>query len=190
MSSQTENRKILLGVSGSIAAYKSAELARIFVSRGYQVRTVMTSSAQEFVKPLTLESVTGNRVATSFWEDAASRDIEHIELADWADVVLVAPATADFIAKLANGIAESPLLAVALATKAKILIAPAMNVNMFEHVATQENIAKLKARGVSFIEPDEGALACGWNGSGRLADPWDIFYETRAALSTARLCWT
>jgi len=179
----SENRNIVLGVTGSIAAYKAPELARLLVSRGYAVRCVMTKSAKEFIGPLTLQSVTNQPVMSDFWEGAESTNIEHIELADWANVVVVAPATADIIAKMANGFAESPLLATLLATKAPILLAPAMNVNMFEHAATQQNIKTLHARGVHFVDPEEGALACGWNGTGRLADPNQIFYHIRRLVS-------
>jgi phosphopantothenoylcysteine decarboxylase/phosphopantothenate--cysteine ligase len=177
-----EKRNILLGVTGSIAAYKSVELARMFVSRGYEVRVVMSNAATKFVAPLTFQSVTGKAVMTDMWENNSPENIEHIESADWADVFVVAPATADFIAKLRYGHADSHILATALATKAPILLAPAMNVNMYENIATQENIEVLKKRGVSFVDPEEGALACGWNGQGRLADLWDIFYHTRRAL--------
>jgi phosphopantothenoylcysteine decarboxylase/phosphopantothenate--cysteine ligase len=179
--SPAEKRKILLGVCGSIAAYKSAELARLLVSRGYEVRVVMTPAATEFIAPLTLQSVTGYPVTTTFWEESAQ--IGHIQLADWADAMVVAPATADTIAKLVAGIADTPLLAMALATKAPLLLAPAMNVNMFEHPATQENIAVLRKRGVAFVEPEEGALACGWNGTGRLASPEEIFHHVRRVVS-------
>ena len=178
----SEKRKIVLGVTGSIAAYKAAEIARLLVTWGNEVRCVMTDSAQEFITPLTMQSVTGNEVMTDFWE-SESPEIGHIEIADWADVVVIAPATADFIAKLTAGFSDSPLLAVALATRAPVLVAPAMNVNMFEHPKTKENIATLRARGISFVDPEEGALACGWNGTGRLAEPMEIFYHTRRLIS-------
>jgi phosphopantothenoylcysteine decarboxylase/phosphopantothenate--cysteine ligase len=178
----TEKRKVLLGVTGSIAAYKSAELARLFVSWGYEVRCVLTDSAQQFITPVTMQAVTGNTVITDFWSSEAS-GTGHIEAASWADVVVIAPATADFIAKLSSGFADSPLLAICLATKAPILVAPAMNVNMYEHALTQKNIAALIAQGVSFAHPEVGALACGWNGTGRLAEPMEIFYQTRRLIS-------
>lgn len=183
MSDLPEKRNVVLGITGSIAAYKSAELARIFVSRGYEVRCIMTGSAQKFITPLTLQSVTGKAVTTDFWETSDVEAIEHIDVADWADVLLIAPATADVIAKLTAGFADTPLLAVALATKAPIVVAPAMNVNMYEHERTQENIKILRERGIQFVDPEEGALACGWNGAGRLADPWEVFYHVRRALS-------
>lgn len=179
----TEKRRVVLGVTGSIAAYKAAELARLMVSWGYEVRVVMTPSAEEFITPMTLGAVTGHPVTTGFWDASEAGGIGHIQLADWAQLLVIAPATADFIAKLAAGFADSPLLAIALATKAPLLLAPAMNVNMLEHQKTQENIAALKARGVLFSDPGHGALACGWNGAGRLAEPAQIFYHVRRALS-------
>ena len=183
----SEKRNVLLGVTGSIAAYKAVEYARLLVSRGYEVRVILTGSAQKFVTPLTFQSVTGKPVITDLWESHSAENIEHIEVADWADVFVIAPATADAIAKLASGHADSPLLASALATKAPLVIAPAMNVNMYDHPATKENIETLRRRGVSFVDPEEGALACGWNGAGRLADIWDIFYHTRRALTVKDL---
>lgn len=180
---EMERRNVLLGVTGSIAAYKAVEFARLLVSRGYEVRVVMSSSAQKFVTPLTFQSVTGNPVVTDLWEPHSSDKIEHIEIADWADVFVIAPATADVIAKITYGHADSAILAAALATKAPLVMAPAMNVHMYEHPATNENIKLLKSRGVFFVDPEEGALACGWNGAGRLADIWDIFYHTRRALT-------
>jgi phosphopantothenoylcysteine decarboxylase/phosphopantothenate--cysteine ligase len=180
----TEKRRVVLGITGSIAAYKAAELARLMVSWGYEVRCIMTPSAQEFITPMTIGAVTGNAVTTEFWDSSEAAGIGHIQLADWAQLLVIAPATADCIAKLANGFADSPLTAVALATKAPILIAPAMNVNMLDHPKTQENIAALRSRGVRFVDPGEGALACGWNGAGRLAEPYEIFYHVRRALSS------
>lgn len=182
--SRVVKRRIVLGVTGSIAAYKAAEIARCFVKRGYTVRVVMSDSAQKFISALTFESITGQPVATSFWEETKPGAIGHIALADWADAVVVAPASADFIAKASFGFAESPLLAVLLATKAPVIMAPAMNVHMYENAATQENIAKLTARGVTFVEPDSGDLACGWKGRGRLAEASEIFAQTRRALSS------
>jgi phosphopantothenoylcysteine decarboxylase/phosphopantothenate--cysteine ligase len=145
----------------------------------------MTDSAAQFITPLTFESITGRPVTRSFWNETQPGSIGHIALADWADVVLVAPASADFLAKLAHGFSDCPLLAIALATKAPIVVAPAMNVNMFTNTQTQANIAHLKGRGVAFIEPDSGPLACGWEGKGRLAHHREIFFHVRRAL-TAR----
>lgn len=185
--SKVFKRRIVLGVTGSIAAYKAAEVARHFVKRGYTVRVVMTEAAQKFISSLTFESITGQPVATSFWDETKPGAIGHIALADWADAVVVAPASADFIAKASFGFAESPLLAVLLATKAPVIMAPAMNVNMYEHAATQDNIEKLRGRGVLFVEPDSGDLACGWKGRGRLAEATEIFAQTRRALSNQDL---
>lgn len=174
--------RIVLGVTGSIAAYKAAEIARYLMKRGCVVRVVMTDSAEKFISPLTFESITQQPVLRTFWEETQPGAIGHIALADWADAVVVAPASADFIAKAAFGFAESPLLAVLLATKAPVVMAPAMNVNMYEHPQTQENIDHLAARGVTFVEPDSGDLACGWKGRGRLAEASEIYFETRRAL--------
>jgi phosphopantothenoylcysteine decarboxylase/phosphopantothenate--cysteine ligase len=183
MSEMSEKRRIVLGVTGSIAAYKSAELARYFVTRGYEVQVVMTDSAREFITPLTFESITGKPVTTGFWEETKPGAIGHIALADWADILVVAPASADFLAKLAHGFSDSALLAVALATKAPILVAPAMNVNMYDHPQTQDNIEHLRKRGVLVVDPEDGELACGWSGKGRLANHREIFWHTRRALS-------
>ena len=182
MSENAEKRRIVLGITGSIAAYKSAELARIYLSRGYEVRVIMTESAQKFISPLLMQCLTGKPVMTGMWDGDGS-GISHIDLASWGDVLVVAPATADFISKLRYGMADSSLLAVALASKVPVLVAPAMNVNMYENVATQENISILRERGISFVGPDEGDLACGWTGAGRLSEPWEIFYHTRKMLS-------
>ncbi len=183
MSDLLAKNKVLLGITGSIAAYKSAEIARLFTKRGFEVRVVMTPSATEFITPLTMQSVTGHPVSVGFWEEMSPGTIGHIELADWADTILIAPATADFIAKLEAGMADTALHAICLASKAPILLAPAMNVNMYQHPKTQENISRLRERGIEIIDPEHGALACGWNGDGRLAIPWDIFRATLRRLS-------
>lgn len=180
----TEKRHVLLGITGSIAAYKSAELGRQLVSWGYELRVAMTEGGEKFITPITMSTISGRPVVTSFWDGAEDDGIGHIELADWTDVLVVAPATADFMAKLAAGIADSPLLAMALATKSPVLLAPAMNVNMLEHPATQNNIEILRRRGVAFVEPEEGMLACGWRGSGRMANPHEIFVHVRRILSS------
>ncbi len=183
MSDLSERRKVLLCITGSIAAYKSAELARLLISRGYELRVIMTQSAQQFITATTFQAITGQVAVTDFWDNSETTNIGHIHLADWADVMVIAPASADSIAKIAMGFADTPLLATALATKAPILIAPAMNVNMLEHEKTKQNIQILRDRGVQFVDPEEGELACGWNGSGRMADPWEIFHYIRRALS-------
>jgi len=172
----------VLGVTGSIASYKAAEIARHFMKRGYSVRVVMTESAGRFISPLTFQALTGNPVNTSLWAEDQPGAIGHIELADWADVVLIAPATADCIAKMAMGVAESNLLAVVLATKAPVVVAPAMNVNMYENPTTQENLESLMSRGIVVVEPDSGRLACGWTGQGRLASSSEIFFQVERAI--------
>jgi phosphopantothenoylcysteine decarboxylase len=163
-----EKKSIVLGVTGSIAAYKSAELASLLVKQGHEVFAVMTHDATEFITPLTLQTLSKNPVMTSFFDEKESWRPGHIELADRAHLLLVAPATAHIIAELAHGLAGHPLSAIALATRAPILIAPAMNGKMWSHPATQENVEKLKARAVEFIGPEEGMLACGYEGIGRL----------------------
>jgi len=183
MSELKEGRKVVLGITGSVAAYKAAELARLLVQRGYQVRAVMTESACEFITSNLMETITGAPVLTDVFDAGEDSQIGHIQLADWADTFVVAPATANIIARLACGFAECPVSTVALATQANMLICPAMNVNMWNNPITLENIEKLKARGMEFVEPEEGALACGWEGSGRLADPWEIFHHIRRTLS-------
>src|SRR3954463_11283363 len=159
-----KQRSIILGVTGSIAAYKSAELASLLVKQGHDVFVVMTKDATEFITPLTLQTLSKNPVTASFYDEKETWPPGHIELADPADLLLIAPATAHIIAELAHGLASHPLAAIALPTRAPILIAPAMNGKMWEHSATQENVATLKARGVDFIGPEEGMLACGYEG--------------------------
>src|SRR5207302_5445667 len=155
-------KSVVLGVTGSIAAYKSAELASLLVKQGHDVFAVMTHNATEFISPLTLQTLSKNPVTTSFFDEKENWRPDHIELADRANLVLIAPATANIIAELAHGLASHPLAAIALATRAPILIAPAMNGKMWEHPATIENVEKLKARGIEFIGPEEGMLACGY----------------------------
>ncbi|MFN4896012.1 MAG: bifunctional phosphopantothenoylcysteine decarboxylase/phosphopantothenate--cysteine ligase CoaBC [Pseudomonadota bacterium] len=187
MANSRLKKRLVLGVTGSIACYKAAELARYFMRRGYSVRVVMTESATKFVAPLTFQALTGNPVAESFWSEGQPGTIGHIELADWADVVVVAPATADCIAKLAHGFAGSSLLAVVLATKAPVVVAPAMNVNMFENPQTQANLLLLEKRGMTIVAPESGALACGWTGSGRLASAAQVFAATERVLGPGDL---
>ncbi len=163
-------KRITLLVTGSIAAYKSAELVRELRKAGYAVRAAMSKSATEFVTPLTLQTLSGNPVSTNFFDLQEEQQIGHIRLADEADIVLVAPATADFIAKAAFGIADNLVNAIFLATKAPVLIAPAMNVNMWQNPLTKRNVNTLRELGVEFVDPEEGELACGWVGEGRLAD--------------------
>lgn len=175
-------KTILLGVTGSIAAYKAADLASRLVKSGCDVFVVMTAHAAEFVTPLTFQTLSRNAVTTGIFDEKESWHPGHIALADRADLLLVAPATANVIAKLAHGIADDALTSIALATRAPLLIAPAMNGKMWEHPATQENVAILKARGAEFIGPEEGLLACGYEGIGRLWDVADIADRAQAML--------
>src|SRR5256884_143925 len=177
-----DQKTIVLGVTGSIAAYKSAELASLLVKQSHNVFVVMTEDAVEFITPLTLQTLSKNPVTTSFYDEKESWRPGHIELADEADLLLVAPATAHVVAELAHGLAHHPLTAIALATRAPILIAPAMNGKMWEHPATQENVEKLKARGVEFIGPEAGMLACGYEGLGRLWKVEDIAFRAEFLL--------
>jgi phosphopantothenoylcysteine decarboxylase/phosphopantothenate--cysteine ligase len=165
---------IALGVSGGIGAYKAVEVARGLQKRGHQVAAVLTRNACRFVGPLTFEAITRRRVITDQFAPGLNADIEHIALASSADVLLVAPATANIIGKFANGIADDFLSSLYLATCAPVLLAPSMNTNMLEHGAVQANLAVLAKRGVQFVEPGEGFLACGWQGKGRLAEPEEI----------------
>ena len=173
----------MLGVTGSIAGYKSAELTSLLVKQGHEVFVVMTHDATEFISPLTLQTLSKNPVMTSFFDEKESWPPGHIELADRANLLLIAPATAHIIAELAHGLAGHPLAAIALATRAPILIAPAMNGKMWAHPATQENVEKIKVRGVEFIGPEEGMLACGYEGLGRLWKVNEIAFRAEFLLS-------
>ncbi len=167
--------KVALGVTGGVAAYKAAELVRRLQQEKLEVQVVMTASAQQFVAPLTFAALTGQKVITQMFGEAAGESanvesaIEHISVAQRIDLLVIAPATANILAKLAHGVADDFLATLYLATTAPVVVAPAMNVNMWEHSATQENLATLRARGVHVVEPDEGYLACGMTGAGRLA---------------------
>ena len=145
-------KKILLGVTGGIAAYKAAELARRFQKEGGEVRVILTLGGANFVGPLTFQALTGNPVSTELFDPGQEREISHIELADWADVFMIAPATANVIAKLAAGMADDMLTTVALAARAPLVVAPAMNVHMFRHTAVQRNLKELRAAGVHIVE--------------------------------------
>ncbi len=164
-------KTILLGVSGSIAAFKAAEITSRLVKCGHDVFVIMTRHATEFVTPLTFQTLSRQPVTTGIFDEKESWHPGHIALADRADLLLVAPATANIIAKLANGLADDALTSIALATPAPVLIAPAMNGKMWKHPATVENTQRLKDRGVEFVGPAEGLLACGYEGIGRL---WDV----------------
>ncbi len=181
--------KIALGVTGGIAAYKACEIVRQLQDRGIKVQVVMTRAAQEFVRPLTFAALSGQKVITGMFDadggGSAESAIEHIAVAQEIDALVVAPATADAIAKFANGIADDFLHTLYLATKAPVVVAPAMNVNMWEHEATQKNLQVLRARGVRVVEPAAGYLACGMVGAGRLADPEQIVDAVLEALGAA-----
>ena len=165
MSKKNQNQKsVILGVTGSIAAYKSAELASLLVKQGHDIFVVMTKDATEFITPLTLQTLSKNPVTANFYDEKENWRPGHIELADRASLLVIAPATAQIIAELAHGFAGHPLAAIALATRAPILVAPAMNGKMWGHAATQENVQMLKSRGVDFIGPEKGMLACGYEG--------------------------
>ncbi len=178
-----KDRNIVLGVTGGIAAYKAAELVRELVRAGAKVHVVMTQSAQAFVTPLTFQTLSGNPVITELFSLIEESEIGHIALADKAEVLVIAPATANMIGKIAGGIADDMLTTIVMATKAPVLLAPAMNVHMWENSGCQENIQKLRSRGFHFIDPESGELACGYEGKGRLAEVSAIVEEIRAILS-------
>ena len=180
-------RRILVAVSGGIAAYKVPELTRALDRNGCELRCILTEAGAEFVSPLVLQTLTRQPVRSRLLDPGEEGRIGHIDLADWAELVLVAPATADLLAKLAVGIADDLVSTVLLATRAPVLVAPAMNVNMWEHAATQANVATLRARGVGFVGPATGALACGWEGTGRMAEPAQIAEAVELALGTRSL---
>jgi len=171
---QLEQKNVLLGISGGIAAYKTPDLVRKFIAQGANVRVVMTDSAKEFVSPLALQAVSGNKVSNSLLDEDAEAAMGHIELARWADILVVAPATANIMAKLTHGLADDLLTTLALATAAPIAIVPAMNQQMWAASATTENLQKLQSRGVMQIGPASGEQACGDIGYGRMVEPEDI----------------
>lgn len=170
-------RKIILGVTGGIAAYKSPDLVRRLIERGADVQVVMSRGAQQFVTPLTFQAVSGKPVRTDLWDDAAEAAMGHIELARWADEIVVAPATAEFLARLAHGFADDLLTTLCLATTAQITLAPAMNRQMWANPATQANVRTLRERGVRLLGPDAGEQACGEVGVGRMVEPARIAEE-------------
>src|SRR5437667_12251782 len=183
--------KIALGVSGGIAAYKAAEICRQLQERGIRVQVIMTRAAQEFVRPLTFAALSGEKVITDLFGAAAETPniesaVEHIAVAQSIDALIVAPATADTIAKFANGLADDFLSTLFLATTAPVVIAPAMNVSMWENAATQANITRLKQRGVRIVEPESGYLACGMTGLGRLAANDAVVAAAMEALGTSQ----
>ena len=170
MATAANQRRIVLGVTGGIACYKAVDLVRLLVKTGYRVQVIMTRGAVEFVTPLTFQTISGNPVATETFNLTQESEIGHINLADSADLFVIAPATANVIGKFANGIADDLLTTVLMATQAPVLIAPAMNVHMYENPILQENLRKLRRLGYHVMEPAEGFLACGYEGKGRLPD--------------------
>src|SRR5436190_5306258 len=173
---------IALGVTGGIGAYKAVEVVRGLQKRGHDVVAIMTATATKFVGPVTFEAITRRPVITDQFEPGANADIEHIALASTIDLLLVAPATANILGKFANGIADDFLSTLFIATRAPVLVAPAMNTQMFAHDAVRANLDTLAKRGVRFVEPGEGYLACGWIGKGRLAEPDEIVTAAESML--------
>jgi phosphopantothenoylcysteine decarboxylase / phosphopantothenate---cysteine ligase len=182
MSQRLEGKTVVVGLTGGIACYKAAELVRLLVRAGAHVHVMMTAAAREFITPLTLRTLSGHPVATHTFDLTQESQIGHIQLADRADAIIVAPATANVIGKIAAGIADDLLTTVLLATRAPVLVAPSMNVNMYEHPVVQENLHRLRARHIRVIDPGEGFLACGWEGKGRLAEPDVLVAEIERAL--------
>ena len=184
-------KHILLGITGGIAAYKCPDLVRHLKKAGAQVRVVMTESASHFVTPMTLQALSGNAVSSDLFDPSAELSMNHIELAKWADLLLIAPATANIIAKMANGIADDLLSTICLATPAKIVIAPAMNQQMYKAAATQQNLASLASRNTLILGPDDGFQACGDFGPGRMVEPATIVEHVEGYfLATATLVGT
>lgn len=185
--SSLSNKRIILGVTGGIAAYKSAEIIRRLQDQGAEVRVVMTAAAEEFIRPLTMQALSGNPVHSQLLDSEAEAGMGHIELARWADLLLIAPASADFIANMVHGRADSLLSAIHLATPAIVAVAPAMNQAMWAHAASVANISMLQERGVRIIGPDEGIQACGDVGPGRMQQPDEIVQLVSGLFQTGRL---
>ncbi len=185
MARPLDGKTVVAGVCGGIACYKVADLVRELVKAGAAVRVMMTAAAREFITPLTLQALSGHPVATNTFDLTQESQIGHIRLADSADVVIIAPATANIIGKVAAGIADDVVTTVLLATRAPIVMAPAMNVNMWENPIVQANLARLRDRGVRVVEPAEGLLACGWEGKGRLPDGPVLLAEIERAVTPA-----
>ncbi len=180
-----DSKRVLLGVTGGIAAYKSPDLVRRLREKGATVQVVMTAGAERFVTALTFQAVSGQAVRTSLWDAEAEAAMGHIELARWADVLLVAPATADFLSRHAAGMANDLLTTLCLASEAPLMVAPAMNQQMWAHPATRANCETLRARGVHFLGPGEGDQACGEVGLGRMLEPREIVTGVEAVLAQA-----
>lgn len=180
-------RRVLLGITAGIAAYKAAELARLLLKQGAQVQVVMTRSASAFIGPMTLQAITGKPVRDTLFDPQHEAAMGHIELARWADVLVIAPATADFLAQLATGMAHDLLSTLCLASAAPLMVAPAMNQAMWRHPATQANVGLLRARGITFMGPAEGDQACGDSGPGRMLEPESIVAALRDRFVAGRL---
>ncbi len=180
-----KNARIVLGVTGSIAAYKAAELVRLMTAESWDVNVLMTENGARFVGPVTFQTLSRNPVATDPWDASVWRP-EHIDVAEKADVLVIAPCTANMIAKLAHGLADDLLSATALACPAPLVIAPAMNVHMWRHAATQANLGTLMERGAHVVDVGTGDLACGYTGEGRMAEPADIMTALRDVLQKGR----
>ncbi|MDG2202728.1 MAG: bifunctional phosphopantothenoylcysteine decarboxylase/phosphopantothenate--cysteine ligase CoaBC, partial [Burkholderiales bacterium] len=174
---ELNGKRILLGITGGIAAYKSAELVRLLKNQGADIRVVMTNSAEEFISPVTLQALSGNPVYTSMWDQTISNGMPHIELSRDCDLILIAPATADFIAKISIGRADDLLSTLCLARDCSLIVAPAMNKQMWENPSTQRNIRALQEDGIHLIGPDSGEQACGEQGLGRMREPDVIVNE-------------
>lgn len=177
-----QSLRICLGVTGSIAAYKACELVRLFIKEGHEVAVVMTQAATEFVTPLTFQTLSRRPVCTGLFDPLAAWEPEHIALSDWCDAFVVAPCTANVLAKMAHGLADDALSASLLACDRPVIVAPAMNVKMWQHAATQANVATLRNRGVDVIRPGTGELACGVTATGRMPEPSEIMKATLVRL--------
>ena len=182
-----KGKKVVVGVTGGIAAYKSCELVRLLASDGADTHVVMTRGATQFVTPMTFQALSKNPVRTEIFDLTEESRMGHIELADLADLIVIAPASADFIAKAAHGICDDLLTTVVCATRAPVILCPAMNVHMFENAIVQENIARLKKLGWQVVGPAEGDLACGYEGAGRLVEPEGIVIEVKKMLRVSSL---
>ena len=182
-----EQRRVLVAVSAGIAAYKIPELIRALRAVGHEVRCVLTRDAGRFVSPLVLQTLSGRPVRSELFDASEEGEIDHIALADWAELVVVAPATAHLLARMAHGLADDLVTTLLLATQAPLLVAPAMNVQMWNHPATRQNVDTLRGRGVAFLGPETGELACGWQGEGRMAEPGDVAAEAGRLLGPRSL---
>src|SRR6187549_363065 len=184
---KASGNRVLLGITGGIAAYKAAELARLLIRNNVEVQVAMTEAATRFVTPATFQALTGKPVVTDLWDASFDNNMAHIELSRGADAIVVAPASADFLAKLAHGLADDLLSTVCVARNCPLLVAPAMNVEMWENPATQRNVAQLRADGVVFLGPASGDQACGEVGMGRMSEPEELLQGILAFLAPKRL---